>query len=171
MVEVWLRGTLEGFDPLLVPVAHSFLQAREDIAALADRVGDELAWQRPGGAASIGFHILHAGGSVDRLLTYARGEALTAAQLRALKGEDSAAERGTTLRQAADAAHAALDAALNQLRNTRGDDLLTARAVGRARLPSTTIGLLVHAAEHTTRHVGQAITTARILGAWAARGE
>jgi hypothetical protein len=56
-----------------------------------------------------------------------------------------------------------IDRAFNQLRATTSASLLDDRKVGRAGLPSNVLGLLFHAAEHSTRHVGQVITTARIL--------
>ena len=59
--------------------------------------------------------------------------------------------------------NASIERTLEQLRTTTRDDLLTARTVGRAGLPTTTLGLLFHAAEHSTRHAGQAISTAKIL--------
>ena len=163
--EVWLRGPLPEYPPLLLPVAHALLQAREDIDRLATSVPPAQAWLKPGGAASIGFHILHVGGSVDRLCTYARGEMLDEAQLRFLKAESSAEESGASLAETAAQAVGTIDRALDQLRRTPASSLLEPRAVGRGKLPSTVIGLLVHVAEHTTRHVGQAITTATILGA------
>lgn len=163
--EVWLRGTLPEYPPLLLPVAHALLQAREDIDRLASTVPPAQAWLKPGGAASIGFHILHIGGSIDRLCTYARGEMLGEGQLRALQAESGAGASEAPLAETAAHAIGAIDRALDQLRRTPDSSLLEPRAVGRGRLPSTVIGLLVHVAEHTTRHVGQAITTAAILGA------
>ena len=160
--EVWQRGPLHGFDPYVVPVAHSFLQVKEDLDDLVSRVREERVWQRPGGAASIGFHVRHIAGSTDRLLTYARGEALTPDQLAAAQAETTGTE---TLRTLVDNAQAALDRALQQVRETTREALLLERKVGRAGLPSTTLGLFVHAAEHATRHMGQAITTALILDA------
>ena len=158
--EVWQRGSTQGFEPLLMPVVHSFLQVKEDIDTLVTHLDDELLWKEPAGAASTGFHIRHIGGSTDRLLTYARGERLSPEQLVAAKTE-------STQRLSRDAllaeVHARLDLALAQLRATSADSLLVERKVGRAGLPSTTLGLLFHAAEHATRHAGQAITTARIL--------
>jgi hypothetical protein len=159
--EVWLRGPLDGYPPLLMPVAHALLQAREDIERLTRTVSHEEVWTRPGGAASIGFHVQHIGGSIDRLCTYARGEKLNEPQLRALKGEAAASTR--SLSEVATETLAILDGALNQVRATAPETLLEPRRIGRAGLPSTVIGLLVHVAEHTTRHVGQAITTAAIL--------
>ncbi len=161
--EVWLRGPLDGFDPLLMPVAHAFVQAQEDIRTVATLVPEEALWEKPGGVASVGYHLLHLAGSADRLLTYARGEALTAAQLADLKNEGIPAAGLITPGQLASAAIAALDRALAQVRATSRDSLLEERFVGRARLPSTVLGLLFHAAEHTTRHAGQAITTAKLL--------
>ena len=160
--EVWQRGPLPGFDPYLMPVAHSFLQVKEDLERLAAGVADDRVWQRAGNAASIGFHIRHIAGSTERLLTYARGEALTADQLAAARNE---AASHSSLRVLVDEAHAAIDRALEQVRETPRAILLTERTVGRARLPSTTLGLLVHAAEHATRHMGQAMTTLLALGA------
>jgi uncharacterized damage-inducible protein DinB len=159
--EVWQRGPLPGFDPYLMPVAHSFLQVKEDLDRLAAHVSSTRVWERPGRAASIGFHLRHIGGSTDRLLTYARGEALSAEQLHAVREEGAG---GTALAVIVADVHAALDRALEQIRDTPRETLLAARLVGRARLPSTTLGLLVHAAEHATRHMGQAATTALILG-------
>ena len=160
--EVWQRGPLPGIGPYLMPAAHSFLQVKEDLERLALGVPDDRVWQRAGDAASIGFHIRHIAGSTDRLLTYARGESLTPGQLAAARVE-TAGDR--SLRVLIDEAHAALDRALQQLRETARETLLTERRVGRAGLPSTTLGLLMHAAEHATRHMGQAMTTALVLGA------
>ncbi len=159
--EVWLRGPLPGYPPLLLPVAHALLQSREDIERLAQTVPTEHVWERPGGAASIGFHIGHAAGSLDRLATYARGEMLDDEQLRRLKAEDDADAR--PLGEVAAETLAVIDRTLAQIRATSDASLLEGRRVGRAGLPSTVIGLLVHLAEHTTRHVGQAITTAAVL--------
>jgi uncharacterized damage-inducible protein DinB len=162
MTEVWLRGPLEEYPPLLMPVAHALLQAREDLERLAVSVPDERVWTRPGGAASIGYHVLHAGCSIDRLCTYARGERLREAQLRALKAE-SEDHTGQSLAEVTAGTIGQIDRALTQVRTTPEATLLDTRRVGRAGLPSTVIGLLVHIAEHTTRHVGQAMSTARIL--------
>jgi uncharacterized damage-inducible protein DinB len=158
--EVWLRGPVEGYHPLLMPVAHSLLQVREDMDRLAATVPDDRVWQRPGGAAALGFHIRHTAGALDRLLTYARGEALSAAQRTFLLSEE---EAGEPIRDLVDHLNRTIDAAFTQLRATDASTLLAERRVGRAGLPSTVIGLLFHAAEHSTRHAGQALTTARIV--------
>src|SRR5476649_355312 len=78
--EVWMRGPIEGIDPMLMPVAHALVQVSEDLEQLIWRVPADRVWVQPGGAASIGFHVRHLGGALDRLFTYARGEMLTDAQ-------------------------------------------------------------------------------------------
>jgi len=102
-------------------------------------------------------------GSLDRLLTYARGDALSPTQLATLAAEKGMDASTATPTQLQSDFAAAVARALDQLRATSPATLLDAREVGRARLPSTVLGLLSHAAEHTYRHVGQAITTARVI--------
>src|SRR5205814_1880481 len=136
------------------------LQVREDLARLERTVTPAHLWARPGGAASIGFHIRHTGGALDRLLTYARGEALSPPQLVFLAGEDAPGDPPVALSTLVIGVNAVIDRSLAQLLATDPHRLLEAREVGRSRLPSTVLGLLVHAAEHSTRHLGQAITTA-----------
>jgi len=159
--EPWLRGPIPGIPPLLMPVAHALVMAREDVeAAIFPLPADEL-WSRPNGAASAGFHAMHLAGSLDRLFTYARGEQLDDDQRAALERVKvppplSAAELVRLV-------HDTIDRALAQLRATDACTLLEPREVGRMKLPSNVLGLLFHAAEHTQRHVGQVITTAKIL--------
>jgi uncharacterized damage-inducible protein DinB len=159
--EVWLRGPLPDYIDELQPVAHSLLQVREEIEAVVS-VPQEKLWTTPGGAASIGFHLKHLAGSLDRLLTYASGKQLSAAQRQALadEGQSGPAERPDTLVRAA---QSAIDRALNQIRATPLCTLDEARQVGRDQLPSTVLGLLFHAAEHAQRHSAQIITTAKIV--------
>ena len=161
--EAWQRGPVAGFEPLLMPVVHALIQAREDLERLATQVPPEHVWQRPGGAASIGFHVRHTGGALDRLLTYARGEGLSDAQRAFAQTEGNPGEPAATMDSLVAEVGRTIDRALEQLRATSSSSLLDDRKVGRAGLPSNVLGLLFHAAEHSTRHVGQAITTARIL--------
>ena len=163
LTEAWQRGPVAGFAPLLMPVVHALIQVREDLQRLAVRVPEEHVWVRPGGAASIGFHVRHIGGALDRLLTYARGEALSDGQRAAARDEGLAGDPPARLVALVAEVESTIDRAYEQLRSTPEDILLDPRRVGRAGLPSTVLGLLFHAAEHSTRHVGQAITTARIL--------
>jgi uncharacterized damage-inducible protein DinB len=158
--EVWLRGPLPEYPAPLMPVAHALLQAREDIERAAAAAADEELWQRPGQAASAGYHLQHLTGSLDRLLTYARGEALDPLQRTALLQEGTPGAPASTL---VSEALAQIDRALEQVRRTPVESLEEPRVVGRARLPSTVLGLLYHAAEHTSRHVGQLITTLKVI--------
>jgi hypothetical protein len=158
-----LRGPIAGIAPLLQPVAHSLLQCREEVQSSMLGLTSEQIWSRPGGAAAIGYHIQHAIGSLDRLFTYARGESLSDAQLAALAAERAPDPALSSGEQLASVFGAAVDRAVDQLRATDESTLLDSRVVGRAKLPSTVLGLLFHAAEHTQRHVGQAVTTAKIL--------
>jgi uncharacterized damage-inducible protein DinB len=157
--EAWLRGPVAGIDAFLQPAAHALLHAREDLARAVEGLDREALWARPGGAAPVGFHLRHIAGSLDRLFTYARGEALTEAQRKAAGAEVTAPEEDAAALVAA--AQAAIDRALDQLRSTPRERLLDARGVGRAQLPSTVLGLLYHGAEHAQRHTGQAIATAK----------
>jgi hypothetical protein len=158
--EAWQRGPVDGFEPLLMPVVHSLIQAREDLERLAATVPPEHIWRRPGGAASIGFHVRHTGGALDRLFTYARGETLSEAQRAAISTEGEAGDPPASMATLVGEVNRVIDAAFDQLRTTPRASLLDERKVGRAGLPATVLGLLFHAAEHSTRHVGQAITTA-----------
>ena len=161
--EVWLRGPLPDYIDELQPVAHSLLQVREEIDVIVALPPEKL-WARPGGAASIGFHLKHLAGSLDRLLTYASGRQLTTAQRQTLAEEGlsgGSVERPETLVRAA---QSAIDRALNQVRTTPLCSLDEVREVGRDRLPSTVLGLLFHAAEHAQRHSAQIITTAKVIG-------
>ena len=161
--EAWQRGPVPGFEPLLMPVVHALVQVREDLDRLVASVPPDHVWQRPGGAASIGFHVRHTGGALDRLFTYARGEALSDAQREYARLEGVSGDPPASLASVAAEAGRFIDAALDQLRSTARESLLEERKVGRAGLPSTVLGLLFHAAEHCTRHAGQALTTAKIL--------
>jgi hypothetical protein len=160
--EAWQRGPVAGFDPLVMPVVHALIQVREDLDRLAATVPPDHVWRRPGGAASIGFHVRHAGGALDRLFTYARGDVLSDAQRASLRVEGEPGDPAMALSQLVAEVGGIIDRAFDQLRTTSRDALLEDRKVGRAGLPATVLGLLFHAAEHSTRHVGQAITTALV---------
>jgi uncharacterized damage-inducible protein DinB len=163
--EPWLRGPLPGIPSLLQPAAHALIMAREDVSTAVAGMSVEQLWLEPGGAASLGFHLFHLSGSTSRLLTYARGEALSSKQRETLVLERSIASTPPSLEQLLSAWSETVDAALQQLSSTREDQLLEPRLVGRAQLPSTTLGLLFHAAEHASRHTGQIVTTAKVLRA------
>ncbi|HEX6892206.1 MAG TPA: DinB family protein [Chryseolinea sp.] len=162
-LEVWQRGPIDGVSALLQPVAHALLQAVEDVEREVSAFPSELLWEKPGGVASVGFHLKHLRGVVDRLFTYARGEMLSDAQTNALKEEPFAGEADSS--QLVAEFREQVVTAIDQLKNTDVSTLTEKRGVGRRQIPSTVIGLLFHAAEHIQRHVGQLIVTARILKA------
>jgi uncharacterized damage-inducible protein DinB len=159
--EVWLRGPLEGISPLLQPVAHALLQAREELNELMNGFPDNLLWERPAGMASPGFHLQHLTGVLDRLFTYAKGEQLTQPQLDYLASEGK--DQQYSVQLLLDNFNRQVDKAIKHLSVTDELTLTETRDVGRAQIPSTVIGLLVHSAEHTMRHVGQLLVTAKFL--------
>ena len=162
--EWWQRGPVDGVPGLLQPVAHILLQVRESVGELVENLTSEQWNARPGGVASAAFHLRHISGVVDRLFTYARGEALSEAQFEALRAEGAELDAaGVPAVLAALATR--VDLALAELRGVDPATLGDFRAVGRAQLPSTVIGCLVHGAEHAMRHVGQLSVTTRIVRA------
>jgi hypothetical protein len=161
--EVWLRGPVEGIPPLLQPVAHALLQAREELNALMMDFPEILLWVQPVGMASPGFHLQHLAGVLDRLFTYARGEALTQHQLHKLATEGKMPEISYSVINILEVFNRQVDEAIKQLSETDESILTGRRLVGRAQVPSTVIGLYTHAAEHIMRHVGQLLVTSRIL--------
>ena len=160
--EWWQRGPVDGVSALLQPVAHILLQVRESVGEIVEPLTEPEWNARPGGVASAAFHVRHITGVIDRLFTYARGSALSQEQFAALQAEGGELRTDEVARVLA-ALSARVDAAVEEL---RGIDVVTLgdfRPVGRARLPSTVIGCLVHGAEHAMRHVGQLSVTARIV--------
>jgi uncharacterized damage-inducible protein DinB len=161
--EVWLRGPLPQVPPLLQPVAHALLQAREEIADYVAHFPAEKLAERPLGLASVGFHLRHLTGVLDRTFTYARAEPLTEVQLAYLTAETQPPTHSGAVQELVQAFHRQVEEAIAQLIATPEATLPAWRGVGRAQLPSTVMGLLVHAAEHTTRHVGQLLVTSKII--------
>src|ERR1700689_253663 len=146
--EPWLRGPLAGVHSLLAPTLYAFAQAREDLVQWTEGLTDDEIWLQPHGVASVGFQLRHIAGSVERLTTYLRGEQLTPQQLIAIPHEmDPGPGRLTLL--------AGVNEALQQceqvIRTLDPAILTDSRSVGRRRLPTTVIGLVVHLAEHTQR--------------------
>src|SRR5437870_5534532 len=143
--EWWQRGPVEGVPGMLQPAAHILLQVRESVAEMVAGLTMEQWNARPADVASIAFHVRHISGVIDRLFTYARGEALSSAQFEVLKSEgDAITERGVV--EALAELSRRTDLALAQLRNTDAAILGEFRPVGRAQLPSTVIGCLMHGA-------------------------
>ena len=160
MTEAWLRGPIEGVPPHLMPVFHSFAMVREDLARYTEGLSTEDVWRRTGPLPSLGFHLRHIAHSVDRLVTYLCGDQLSDPQIAALKQE---ADPGATLAELLAGIDASLRDAEQRIRSIGPTMLQEPRYIGKKRLPSTALGLLVHIAEHTQRHLGQAITTAKLL--------
>lgn len=161
-LEVWLRGALPDVPPLLQPIAHALLQAQEEVHTLMADFPDTLLWERPAGVASVAFHLQHLTGVLDRLFTYAQGKALTTQQLGSLAAEGKP-DKTLTVQALIKAFDAQVAQSLAILKNTDENTLTQAKEVGRAKLPSTVVGLLTHSAEHTTRHLGQLLVTVRVL--------
>jgi uncharacterized damage-inducible protein DinB len=158
-----LRGPIPGVPPALQPVAHALQHAAEVLPPLVRGLRADQVWERPSGSAPVGFHLAHLTGALDRLFTYARGEAPTDAQRDALARERTAAENRPDVETLLAELERTLTAAVDQLRRTPAETLLDPREVGQARLPSTVIGLLFHGAEHTARHAGQIATLAIVV--------
>ena len=161
--EVWLRGPVDGIPATLQPVAHALLQAREEVNTLMEGFPEALLWEKPAGVASPGFHLQHIAGVIDRLFTYAKGSMLNAGQLQYLKQEEHPVSLTCKTIELVEQFNRQVDKALVQLAATDETILTAFCGVGRAQLPSTVLGLLVHAAEHTQRHLGQLLVTVRIL--------
>jgi uncharacterized damage-inducible protein DinB len=160
MVEPWLRGTLTDMDAVRRQVLHALELAGEDVERWCAGLSDAEMNARPFGIAPVAFHLRHIARSLDRLLTYAEGRQLSGGQMDALRSElepDAVAE--AVLAEI----RAGLSEAAKRVRMISPSSYEEARGVGRAMLPSTVGGLLVHCAEHTQRHVGQAATTAMVV--------
>ncbi|MFT4154890.1 DinB family protein [Parafilimonas sp.] len=160
--EVWLRGPLPSIPSLLQPVAHALLQALEEINAYLLDFDETLLWQKPLGIASVGFHLQHIAGVQSRLFTYAKDEVLTETQLDYLSREGKE-DSTITLAFLLENLHHQTETSIEQLKQTDEAALTEVRYVGRRQIPSTVIGLLVHAAEHTMRHTGQLMITIKVL--------
>jgi uncharacterized damage-inducible protein DinB len=160
--EWWQRGPIAGVAPVLQPVAHVLLQVRESVGEIVPRL-TEAQWNaRPARVASAAFHVRHIPGALDRLYTYARGGMLTDVQREAMGREkEPIVEADVPLIMRA--LDERIEAAVQELRTIDPATLGDFRGVGRAQLPSTVIGLLVHGAEHGMRHVGQLLVTVRVV--------
>lgn len=166
--EVWQRGPVEGVPSLLQPAVHAILQAREEVMALMKDFPENLLWIKPAGMASVGFHLQHLSGVLDRLYTYARNEKLNPQQMQQLHDEAISPNENLNVRNLIERFNKQVDTAIVQLKSTDPSTLTEFRGIGRKQIPTTLIGLLFHAAEHIMRHLGQLIVTAKIVkeGKW-----
>jgi uncharacterized damage-inducible protein DinB len=160
--EYWLSGPVEGIPALLQPVAHALLQAKREVNDALENFPKTALWQKPAGAASVAFHLQHLAGVLDRLFTYANNEQLSQQQLNYLAEEGKEKPESDTA-ELLNIFNEQVNKALAQLHNTSEDSLLEKRGVGRKQIPSNVLGLLFHAAEHTQRHTGQLLVTAKVV--------
>ena len=158
--EPWLRGSMGDVPAVQRAVLHALELAREDLERWCDGLTDEELHVRPGGIAPVAFHLRHIARSIDRLLTYAEGRQLSAEQLSAMKDEMSPiGSRNELMAELV----VALAKSGKRIRAFTQEQLEESRQVGKKQLPASVGGLLVHVADHTQRHVGQAIVTAKMV--------
>jgi len=160
--EPWLRGTKTEVPAVPLAVLHALELAHEDLQEWCGELTAQELNQRPAGLPPVAFHLRHIARSLDRLLTYAEGRRLSEEQLAKLKSE---MEPGVTPDSLFAELTTALKASSERIRTLATTDLEQSRTVGNKGLPTTLGGLLVHVADHTQRHVGQAVTTAKIIAA------
>ncbi len=158
--EPWLRGTLTEVDPVLRAVLHALELAKEDLEKWCGDLSDDELNARPADLAPVAFHLRHIGRSTDRLLTYAENRSLSPEQIAAMKQELSP---GATKETVFAELHTGLQSAAERIRSIPPERMSEPRVVGRQRMPTTVAGLVVHVGDHAQRHVGQAITTAKII--------
>lgn len=160
--EPWLRGTHSELSAVLRAILHAFELAKEDATLWCDGLSDEQLNAASFGLTPIAFHLRHIPRSLDRLLTYAEGNQLSAEQIASLKSEGTPnAKREELFTEFAQG----IASAAERVRAFAGADLDQARGVGKKQLPTSVGGLLVHLADHTQRHTGQIVTTAKVLKA------
>lgn len=160
--EYWLSGPIPNVPPLLQPSAHALLQSVSEIKTYLIDFPEEKLWEKPFGRASVGFHLRHLTGVLDRLLTYAKEQSLTEEQFHFLKNEGNG-EGAPNSQQLILDFETKVNEALDYFKTIPESSLTENRYVGRKKLPTTVIGLLFHAAEHSQRHVGQLLVTVSVL--------
>jgi hypothetical protein len=161
--EVWQRGPIENVPDLLQPVAHALLEVGEEVRSIMDGFPENLLWQKPAGVASPAFHLQHINGVIDRLFTYARKELLSKEQMHSLSLEGDKVNISLSMEQMILALDQRIILAINQLKTTNDETLTEKRGIGRKQVPTTLMGLFVHAAEHSMRHLGQLLVTVKML--------
>ncbi len=159
-VEPWLRGTHAEVPAVGRAVLHALDLALDDLTKWTAGLSDVEVHAQPFGLTSISFHLKHIARSTDRLLNYAEGGQLSSEQLAALKGEQMGTE---TLAELLAEVETAFANAADRVRVLATADFNTVRGVGRKQLPTSIGGALIHVADHTQRHVGQVVTTAKLL--------
>jgi hypothetical protein len=160
--EPWMRGILPALDPVAGHLLRASEQIREDLERAIAPLNGEQLWARPRGMTSAGFHAKHLAGSTERLCTYLEGRPLSAEQLAAISSEGVGKETAADLIAAVEQSLARYEKIVRALDPAHFGDI---REIGRKRLRSTAIGLAIHIAEHGQRHVGQAISAAKLVTA------
>ncbi len=161
-IEPWLRGTYTDVPAVGRAVLHALDLALDDLTKWTSGLADEEVHSQPLGLTSVAFHLRHIARSTDRILTYAEGGQLSAEQLTSLKAEQSG---GENLAELLAEVEASFSNAAERVRVLATADFDTFRGVGRKQLPTSIGGALIHVADHTQRHVGQVVTTAKVLKA------
>jgi uncharacterized damage-inducible protein DinB len=161
-IEPWLRGTHSDVPAVGRAVLHALDLALDDLTKWTDGLSDREVQAQPLGLTSVAFHLRHIARATDRILTYAEGGQLSSEQLNALKGESAGAE---TLAELLTEVEASFSNAAERVLTLSTADFNTPRGVGRKQLPTSVGGALIHVADHTQRHVGQVVTTAKVLKA------
>ncbi len=166
-VEPWLRGTYADVPAVGRAVLHALDLALDDLTKWTDGLADAEVPTQPLGLTSVAFHLRHIARATDRILTYAEGGQLTADQLQLLKAESAGGEGSEkeTLAELLGEVEASFENAAGRVRNLASADFNIPRYVGRKQLPTSIGGALIHVADHTQRHVGQVVTTAKVLKA------
>lgn len=160
--EFWLRGPVPGIIDVLQPAAHALLQTNKELYEYTNNFPDDRLWEQAFGKASVGFHMQHISGVLDRMLTYAKGKSLSKEQFSFLKNEGMANDT-ISIENLQNDFTDMMTMALDYFKTITEEEVKEKRSVGRKKLPSTVIGLLFHAAEHGQRHIGQLLVTIAML--------
>lgn len=161
-LEFWLSGPIPNIPAVLQPAAHALLQSERELKKYTADFPKELLWAKVAGRASVGFHMNHITGVLDRMLTYAKGDSLSVEQFNFLK-QEGAFNLETEVEQLCKQFSLKVAEALRYFETIPENSLTEKRTVGRKQLPSTVIGLLFHAAEHSQRHIGQLLVSVSVL--------
>lgn len=160
--EYWLRGSIEGVPDLLQPAAHALLQSKLEAYKYTESFDETLLWKTPHSRASVGFHLQHITGVLDRMLSYAQEKSLSEVQFKELENE-GVPNAEITINTLCRNFETKVEKAIDYFKKLHHTDLTSERSVGRQGLPSTLIGILFHAAEHSQRHIGQLLVTVSSL--------
>jgi len=159
-IEPWMSGSHTDVPAVGRAVLHALELALDDLTKWTAGLTDAEVHAHPLGLPSVAFHLKHIARSVDRILSYAEGSQLSAEQLVVLKTEQSGDEGLAALLAEVEVS---FSNAAERVRVLATADFETFRGIGRKQLPASLGGALIHVADHTLRHVGQVVTTAKVL--------